>query len=121
MNLSHWINEIEKHAPDEVKMLLVGSKSDLSDTRAVAYEEAKQMADSLGLEYIETSAKNDTGVEESFVKLTKIMNCKIAASNNASESEVITCQYPNCNLKAELSCSVLLLHSSSAPIIVKII
>ena len=86
MNVSNWMNEITKYASDNVNKLLVGNKSDLSDRRAVSYEEAKEMADSLGVEYIETSAKNASGVEDSFVKMTKSIKGKIVTSNNPTTS-----------------------------------
>ena len=82
MNVSNWMNEISKYASDNVNKLLIGNKSDLADRRAVSYEEAKELADSLGVEYIETSAKNASGVEESFVKMTKNIKGKIVTSNN---------------------------------------
>ena len=43
-----------------VPMILVGNKQDLSNERKVSYEEAKQLADSWGIEYIETSATAKT-------------------------------------------------------------
>ena len=128
MNVSNWINEVRKYASDDVEILLVGNKSDLSDLRAVSYEEAKEIADSLGVEYIETSAKSGSGVENSFVKLTENIKRKIAPSNNLttsvsnvhresltegvagislsgkSENEKRNCQYQNCDSKAEFLC-----------------
>ena len=109
-------------------MILVGNKSDLSEQRDAPYEEAKDLANSLGVEYIETSAKSASGVEDSFMRLTE----KIVAITNIttsiekvneenitegvagisisgkSDNEKRKCQYQDCDLKAEFlsECSV---------------
>lgn len=49
--------------------LLVGNKSDLTSKRAVSYDQAKEFADSLGIAFIETSAKNSTNVEKAFMTM----------------------------------------------------
>ena len=57
-------------------MILVGNKKDLRE-RQVKSEEAKQLADLWGIEYIETSAKTDFNCKEAFEKLaTKIVMSK---------------------------------------------
>ena len=61
----------------EVPMLLVGNKKDLRD-RQVNSDEAKQLADSWGIEYIETSAKTNENCKEAFERLAvKISSSKI--------------------------------------------
>ena len=52
-----------------VPMILVGAKQDLENERVVRYEEAKELADSWGIEYIETSAKTNYNVKEAFENL----------------------------------------------------
>jgi Ras-related protein Rab-1A len=80
INVGNWMNEITKYASDNVNKLLIGNKTDLADRRVVSYEEAKELADSLGVQYIETSAKTATGVEESFTKMTASIKGKIVAN-----------------------------------------
>ena len=84
MNVSNWMNEITKYASDNVNKLLVGNKTDMTDRRVVSFEEAKELADSLGVEYIETSAKTAVGVEESFTKMTKSIKSKIVTSTGGN-------------------------------------
>ena len=66
-----------KHGQD-VPMILVGNKVDLKDKRQVPAEEAKKLAESWGIEYIETSAKTNINCNEAFEKLVvKISSSKV--------------------------------------------
>ena len=65
-NVKQWLHEIDRYACENVNKLLVGNKSDLESKRAVQTEQAKEFADSLGIEFLETSAKNSTNVEKAF-------------------------------------------------------
>ena len=60
-------------------ILLVGNKLDLEKERQVLYKDAKALADSWGIEYIETSAKTNFNCKEAFELLAKkITNLKVA-------------------------------------------
>ena len=50
-------------------MILIGNKQDLADNREIPYDDAKQLADSWGIDYIETSAKTDFNCKEVFERL----------------------------------------------------
>ena len=69
-NVKTWLQEIEKFASDNVNKLLVGNKSDLTSQRQVDTAVAKEFADSLGIPFVETSAKTSTNVEQAFKKMT---------------------------------------------------
>jgi len=88
-----------RYASENVNKLLVGNKSDLTSKRAVSYDQAKvclshcslllltpheshhltffmgklssfqEFADSLGIAFIETSAKSSTNVEKAFMTM----------------------------------------------------
>ena len=70
-NIPTWLNDIEKYAQDNVVKILVGNKSDLKDKREVPKEDAKQLADRLGMKYIEVSARFNTNVDFVFEELVK--------------------------------------------------
>ena len=60
-------------------ILLVGNKQDLENERKVTFAEAKQLADSWNMEYIETSAKTNFNCKEAFERLAqKIAEIKSA-------------------------------------------
>jgi len=72
-NLSSWLADARRHLtnPNTI-IMLVGNKSDLSDTqRQVTYEEAAKFAEDNGLVFIETSAKTGDNVEESFLRTAR--------------------------------------------------
>ena len=69
-NLTSWLIEIEKNANKNVYKLLIGNKCDLEDKRKVSIQEGKDFAESNGMKFIETSAKDNTKVQEAFELLT---------------------------------------------------
>jgi len=68
-NVKQWLHVIDRYASENVNKLLVGNKNDLTSKRAVSLEQAKEFAESLGIEFIETSAKNSTNVEKAFMMM----------------------------------------------------
>jgi len=68
-NVKQWLHEIDRYASENIKIILVGNKSDLISKRVVSNEIAQEFADNLGIELRETSAKNATNVEETFMTI----------------------------------------------------
>jgi Ras-related protein Rab-8A len=66
-----WHANIEQHASEGVNKILVGNKSDWTDKRAISEEEGRELAQELGIKFIETSAKINEGVEEAFFTLAR--------------------------------------------------
>lgn len=69
--ITTWFLEVDKYTTGPVPMLLIGNKSDLGENREVSKEEGKILADSLGIQFLETSAKDATNVEEAFLSLSE--------------------------------------------------
>jgi len=71
-NINRWIREIKESASEDVEIVLIGNKFDLVETRQVSYDEGLALANSYGLDFFETSAKNNNdinNVNRSFEKL----------------------------------------------------
>lgn len=55
------------YSPDISLQVLVGNKSDMDESkRAVAYSRGQALADEFRMQFFETSAKNNTNVDEVF-------------------------------------------------------
>lgn len=70
-NVRKWLNEVNQSLEAQVPILLVGTKNDLQNHRMVSLEEGQKLADSLGIKLIETSAKSNINIEESFYELAQ--------------------------------------------------
>lgn len=81
------MNEIKKYGSENVNRLLVGNKADIEDKRQVSFEEGKELADSLGITFLETSAKTSQNVETSFVKMAKEIKDRVGGAKNAGVSQ----------------------------------
>ncbi|KAL0215722.1 hypothetical protein P9112_007906 [Eukaryota sp. TZLM1-RC] len=70
-NVQMWLREIEDSASENVSILLVGNKTDLTEQREVTDEQARAFAAERGIEYTPTSAKTAENVESAFLRLAK--------------------------------------------------
>jgi small GTP-binding protein len=73
-SVERWLKEL-RDADPKIVVMLVGNKCDMTDCRVVSREEGVNFAKSRNLLFIETSAKEATNVQESFMNLiTSIIN-----------------------------------------------
>ncbi|KAK7501124.1 hypothetical protein BaRGS_00007609 [Batillaria attramentaria] len=75
-----WCTQIKTYSWDNAQVVLVGNKCDLEDERVVSAERGKQLADQLGLEFFETSAKENINVKAVFERLVDIICDKMSES-----------------------------------------
>ena len=68
-NVRQWLHEIDRYASEAVNKLLVGNKSDLIAKKQVETQTAKDLAVSLSIPFLETSAKSATNVEQAFMTM----------------------------------------------------
>ena len=67
-----WLQEVEKYSTKEdVVKMVVGNKVDLQEEREVSNEEALAFAKEKQTLYVESSAKNGTGVQQCFEELVR--------------------------------------------------
>ncbi|CCD16567.1 unnamed protein product [Trypanosoma congolense IL3000] len=83
-NVKSWLSEIDKFASESVNKLLVGNKCDLVTKKAVDTQMAQEFADSLGIPFLETSAKEAANVEKAFVEMAKNIKKRVAAQGASS-------------------------------------
>ena len=73
-NVENWISQIKEEASPNVVIYLVGNKVDMEDKRKVSTEEGQKIADDNNLPFIETSAKSDININETFDNLVEKMD-----------------------------------------------
>jgi Ras-related protein Rab-1A len=73
INVSNWIQDLQKRTSN-VKIVIVGNKSDLADVRMVKYDEANAYAKKMGCKYMETSAKESVNVHELFKEIGALVS-----------------------------------------------
>lgn len=78
-NVTQWLHEIDRYASSGVNKLLVGNKSDLTAKRQVSYEQAKEFADSMHMDFIETSAKQSQNVDRAFLTIATQIKQRMAS------------------------------------------
>ncbi len=95
------MNDIDKFAKEGVFKILVGNKCDLVDKRQVPKEKGKQLADSYGIPFIETSAKNNENIEKLFIDSTRAFIDKQAKIGNEGFSQKMGSSSTRVNLTSE--------------------
>ena len=84
-NLEMWLNEIKTKGNPEVKIFLIGNKSDLEDKRKVSHEEGEQFFKDNQLDlFLETSAKTGFNAQEVFLRAAKILYAEHMKYRNRS-------------------------------------
>ncbi|KAJ6238853.1 ras-related protein rabd2a-like [Anaeramoeba flamelloides] len=70
-NIKEWLQEIENYGNSNVCKMIIGNKCDCEDERQVKAEEGEELAKQLGVQFLETSAKTNCNVEESFLQMAR--------------------------------------------------
>ena len=70
-NIETWIQEVKGKSSNNLQILIIGNKSDLSKDRKVSSEQGIEKAKTLNLHLFETSALDKTNVTEAFYCLFK--------------------------------------------------
>ena len=66
--VQYWIEEIKSNAEEKIKCILIGTKCDL-DKREVSEEEGQNLGEQYGYKFLETSAKDNININETFETL----------------------------------------------------
>ena len=68
-NVRGWMESIQRHAPENVCMVLAGNKCDMRDARQVFLPEIEEFTHQTNLKYFEVSAKENMNINEVFEEL----------------------------------------------------
>ena len=71
LSIDGWLKEVEKHSGNDVSIMVFANKSDCVDDIAVSDAEIREFEETHKIPVVKTSAKEGTGVDESFLELTK--------------------------------------------------
>ena len=82
-SVQDWTTQIKTYSWDNAQVILVGNKCDCEEDRVVSTERGRQLADQLGLEFFETSAKENINVKAVFERLVDIICDKMSESLDA--------------------------------------
>ena len=73
-DLDLWIKELKLNNSPDTKLVLVGNKLDLEESRQVQFEDGKKFADNFGfVDFFETSAKTGENIKNMFIKVATIL------------------------------------------------
>ena len=89
-NVKQWLHEIDRYACENVNKLLVGNKIDLATPnkrRVVTTEQGKEFAESLNIEFLETSAKTAVNVENAFMIMASQIKARMKTQPSAGANK----------------------------------
>lgn len=79
-SVQDWLTQIKTYSWGNAQVILVGNKCDMEDERVISFERGKQLAEQLGVQFFETSAKENVNVKAVFEQLVDIICDKMSES-----------------------------------------
>lgn len=107
MNTSKWIEDVRNERGNDVIIILVGNKTDLSEKRQVSVEEGEDKASKEGIMFIESSAKAGFNIKALFRKLATALPGMETAQPQPASNRKFRHHPPACG-RAHISCSLIL-------------
>lgn len=80
-----WFSNVEQHATEGVNKILIGNKCDWEEKRVVPVERGQQLADELGIPFMEVSAKSNINVEKAFYSLAADIKKRIIDTSRTDQ------------------------------------
>ena len=103
-HLDAWLKDVHLLSSPDIKIFLIGNKTDLDDSRVINKENAKKYADENNFDYFnETSAKSGFNSKEVFIQAAKILyleHMKYKNRGNISGKRIIN---NNNNIPAKIN------------------
>lgn len=86
LDIRTWFSNVEQHATEGVNKILIGNKCDWEDKRVVSTERGQQLADELGIPFLEVSAKSNINVEKAFYNLAADIKKRIVDTSKIDQA-----------------------------------
>ena len=83
-----WITQIKNYSIENAQVILVGNKCDMEEERVISTERGKQLADQLGVQFFETSAKENVNIKVVFEQLVDII-CDEMSESLANDPSLV--------------------------------
>eukprot|EP00062_Callorhinchus_milii_P014588 gi/632963917/ref/XP_007898145.1/ PREDICTED: ras-related protein Rab-3B [Callorhinchus milii] len=83
-----WATQIKTYSWDNAQVILVGNKCDMEDERIVPAEKGRHLAEQLGFEFFEASAKDNINVKQVFERLVDVICEKMSESLDTDPSMI---------------------------------
>nr|CAB3265416.1 ras-related protein O-RAL [Phallusia mammillata] len=100
------VKAVDSTTAGTIPFLLVGNKSDLESNRQVSQADAQALAEKMGVQYVETSAKTRNNVDKAFFDLLKLIK---AEKNKTVEQRPADggAEKPGCLAQCKKRCTIL--------------
>ncbi|KAK3083718.1 hypothetical protein FSP39_001986 [Pinctada imbricata] len=75
-NIRAWLGEIYEYAQEDVVIMLIGNKADITTERVIGIEDGERLAKEYNVAFMETSAKTGMNVDLAFMAVAKDLKMK---------------------------------------------
>ena len=89
-NIKKWMRSILKDEGFKGQIMILGNKCDREDGRMVAKRRGEVVAKAYGVSFLETSAKENINIEESFIAISRIILDKMQDNKTETETNIPT-------------------------------
>lgn len=90
-NIRAWLAEINEYAQDDVVIMLLGNKSDITTERVVRREDGERLAKEYDVAFMETSAKTGMNVDLAFMAVAR--DLKMRKTRRPNEPKFNVAEY----------------------------
>merc|ERR1711998_564925 len=89
-NIRTWMRNIDQHANEQVVKILLGNKCDMPDKKMVTYEQGENLAKEFGIQFFETSAKQNVKVDDAFTAIARAIKDRKPVNTTTTNSGAVS-------------------------------
>ncbi|XP_014670471.1 PREDICTED: ras-related protein Rab-37-like [Priapulus caudatus] len=101
-NIRAWLSEINEYAQEDVVIMLIGNKCDVTSERLIRKEDGEKLARDHGVPFMETSAKSGVNVDLAFMAVAR--DLKSRKTRRPNEPKFNVTEYVNSEKKQTSTC-----------------